>query len=115
MDNNIIEVWSDNLESSFVDIRKLIKKYNFVTLDNEFPGVVAKPLGNFSSHFTYAYQQLRCNVDLLKIIQVGITLCDASGNYPDKHTYQFNFHFDIDKEMYAKDSLKLLLEAQLNL
>ncbi|ELQ75761.1 mRNA deadenylase subunit [Trachipleistophora hominis] len=114
MDNNIIEVWSDNLESSFSEIRKLVQTYNYVTMDTEFPGVVAKPLGNFTSHSTYAYQQLRCNVDLLKVIQVGITFSDCYGNCPARNTYQFNFHFDIDKEMYAKDSLKLLVEAQLN-
>lgn len=114
MDNNIVEVWTENLEASFVEIRKLIKKYNYIAMDTEFPGVVAKPLGNFTSHSTYAYQQLRCNVDLLKIIQVGITFSDHQGNSPPRSTFQFNFRFDMEKEMYAKDSLKILVEAQLN-
>lgn len=39
---------------------------------------------------------MRCNVDLLKIIQVGITLADEDGNTPqDVCTWQFNFHFSI--------------------
>lgn len=39
---------------------------------------------------------MRCNVDLLKIIQVGITLADEDGNYPqDVSTWQFNFHFSV--------------------
>lgn len=42
------------------------------------------------------YQTMRCNVDLLKIIQLGITLSDASGNHPsDICTWQFNFHFSL--------------------
>lgn len=37
---------------------------------------------------------MRCNVDLLKIIQVGLTLADEDGEYPqDVSTWQFNFHF----------------------
>ena len=39
---------------------------------------------------------MRCNVDLLKIIQIGLTLSDEDGNYPqDVSTWQFNFHFSI--------------------
>lgn len=40
---------------------------------------------------------MRCNVDLLKIIQMGITLSDANGNQPpDICTWQFNFHFSLE-------------------
>ena len=39
---------------------------------------------------------MRCNVDLLKIIQVGLTLADEEGNYPqDVTTWQFNFLFSV--------------------
>jgi len=39
---------------------------------------------------------MRCNVDLLKIIQIGLTLSDEDGNYPqDVSTWQFNFHFSV--------------------
>jgi CCR4-NOT transcription complex subunit 7/8 len=39
---------------------------------------------------------MRCNVDLLKIIQVGLTLADDDGNYPQEvTTWQFNFRFSI--------------------
>ena len=39
---------------------------------------------------------MRCNVDLLKIIQIGLTLSDEDGNYPQEvSTWQFNFHFSI--------------------
>lgn len=39
---------------------------------------------------------MRCNVDLLKVIQVGITLADDEGNYPEEiSTWQFNFRFNV--------------------
>jgi CCR4-NOT transcription complex subunit 7/8 len=64
--------------------------------DTEFPGVVARPIGTFKTSSDYHYQTMRCNVDLLKIIQIGLTLSDEDGNYPqDVSTWQFNFHFSV--------------------
>jgi hypothetical protein len=64
--------------------------------DTEFPGVVARPIGSFKTSSDYHYQTMRCNVDLLKIIQIGLTLSDEDGNYPqDVSTWQFNFHFSV--------------------
>ena len=39
--------------------------------DTEYPGIVAKPLGVFKSYNEKEYQTLKCNVDLLRIIQLG--------------------------------------------
>ena len=36
--------------------------------DTEFPGVVARPVGEFKSTTDFQYQLLRCNVDLLKVL-----------------------------------------------
>jgi CCR4-NOT transcription complex subunit 7/8 len=64
--------------------------------DTEFPGVVARPVGSFTSHTDYHYQTLRCNVDLLKIIQLGITFADENGELADGcPTWQFNFRFNL--------------------
>lgn len=114
MEKNIIEVWDYNLDEVFVEMRKLAKTYKFIAMDTEFPGVVAKPIGNFSSPSTYVYQQLLCNVDLLKIIQLGITFSDHDGNSPEKCTFQFNFEFNLDTDMYARESINLLREARLD-
>ena len=58
---------------------------------------MARPVGNFKASADYNYQTLRCNVDLLKIIQLGITLSDAQGNTPpDVCTWQFNFQFSLE-------------------
>ena len=75
---------------------------------------------------------MRCNVDLLKLIQVGITLSDEEGNFPqDVTTWQFNFKFSIGyvrllvvrawaisplflcyrEDMYAPESIELLQKS----
>jgi CCR4-NOT transcription complex subunit 7/8 len=73
---------------------------------------------------------MRCNVDLLKLIQVGITLADEEGNFPqDVTTWQFNFKFNIrcvsevkvlgrrmlrttiSEDMYAPESIDLLQKS----
>ena len=64
--------------------------------DTEFPGVVARPIGSFKSSSDFHYQTLRCNVDLLKIIQIGLTLCNEEGQLaPGICTFQFNFKFSL--------------------
>lgn len=96
------------------NIREVIEKYPYIAMvsvhfidtvschnlhsgqDTEFPGVVARPIGSFKTSSDYHYQTMRCNVDLLKIIQVGLTLADEEGNYPqDITTWQFNFLFSV--------------------
>merc|ERR1719203_73802 len=57
------------MEEEFKIICRLVRDYPFVAMDTEFPGVVARPIGEFKSTADYQYQLLRCNVDLLKIIQ----------------------------------------------
>ena len=70
--NNLIrDVWRDNMEEEFEKIRQLVTTYNYVSIDTEFPGVVARPLGEFRSNNEYMYQLLKVNVDMLKIIQLG--------------------------------------------
>merc|ERR1711884_524915 len=80
----------------FREICHLVQKYPFVAMDTEFPGIVAKPVGSFSSADEYKYQLVKCNVDLLKLIQLSITLFDGSGNLPKGVcTWQFNFKFNL--------------------
>jgi len=105
----IQEVWASNLEDEFRKIRQIVQKYNFVAMDTEFPGVVARPIGEFRSSADYQYQTLRCNVNLLKIIQVGMTFLDENGKAPSPiATWQFNFRFSLLEDMYAQDSIDLL-------
>lgn len=114
--SRIREVWAPNLEQEMNNIRDLIDKYPYVAMDTEFPGVVARPIGSFKTSSDYHYQTMRCNVDLLKIIQVGLTLADEDGGYPqDVSTWQFNFHFSVNDDMYAPESIELLQKSGIDL
>lgn len=114
MNSGIVDVWSDNLLSAFDKIRRVVTEYSYISMDTEFPGVVAKPVGSFLSQEALNYQQLQCNVNILKIIQLGLTFSDREGNMPTPSTWQFNFFFDIESDMYAEESLCLLLNANLD-
>ncbi len=92
----IRDVWKHNLEEEFRTIRQVVQNYNHVGMDTEFPGVVARPIGDFRSPGDYQYQLLRCNVDLLHIIQLGLTFMDEDGKTPPGYsTWQFNFKFNL--------------------
>ncbi|KAJ1643263.1 CCR4-NOT core DEDD RNase subunit [Coemansia erecta] len=108
----IRDVWESNLEEEFQAIRRLIERYPYVSMDTEFPGVVARPIGQFGSTSDYHYQLLRCNVDMLSIIQLGITLMDAHGvPPPGVCSWQFNFRFSLTSDMYAQESIDLLTKS----
>ncbi|ADV21658.1 CCR4-NOT transcription complex subunit 7/8 [Cryptococcus gattii Ru294] len=107
-DYGIREIWADNLESEFAALRQAIERYPYISMDTEFPGIVARPIGNFKTGSDYHFQTMRCNVDMLKIIQLGITLCDENGDSPEVSTWQFNFAFSLGEDMFAPDSIDLL-------
>ncbi|ORX89537.1 ribonuclease CAF1 [Basidiobolus meristosporus CBS 931.73] len=108
----IKEVWAENLGQEMAYLRDLVEKYPYLAMDTEFPGVVARPIGTFKSSADYHFQTLRCNVDLLKLIQLGITLADERGNLPPGTcTWQFNFKFNLSDDMYAQDSIDLLTKS----
>ena len=108
----IREVWAANLEQEMIVIRDIIDHYPYIAMDTEFPGVVARPIGNFKNSSDYHFQTLRCNVDLLKIIQLGLTFTNAKGQLPDGiHTWQFNFQFKLSDDMYAQNSIDLLTKS----
>jgi CCR4-NOT transcription complex subunit 7/8 len=104
--------------------------------DTEFPGLVARPMGAFRGKSDYHYQCLRCNVDLLKIIQLGITVFSEDGESPPPTyqssdpemnvpgsrkygggivqlpcTWQFNFKFSLKEDMYSEVSIEALRQA----
>ncbi|KAH3684601.1 hypothetical protein WICPIJ_004432 [Wickerhamomyces pijperi] len=109
----IKEVWSDNFQQEFNIIRQLISQYNYVSFTTEFPGILARPIGVFSSTSDYHYQTLRTNADLLNLIQFGISLSDANGKKPDsvQSTWQFNFKFDPQGKMISTDAIESLMKT----
>jgi CCR4-NOT transcription complex subunit 7/8 len=112
----IIDVWADNLESEMARIRDAIESHPYVAMDTEFPGVVARPVGDFKTSGDYHYQTLRCNCDMLNLIQLGFCLADGEGRLPCVNgkylVWQFNFReFSLEDDMYAQDSIELLKES----
>ncbi|KAI9762667.1 MAG: hypothetical protein M4579_000285 [Chaenotheca gracillima] len=128
-DGRIRDVWKGNLAQEMAVLRNLVEQYPYISMDSEFPGIVCRPMGGFTSKADYHYQTLRCNVDLLKMIQLGITLFSAEGELPPPHssdasgvsaptyqnhlipcpcTWQFNFKFSLTDDMYAEHSYQLL-------
>lgn len=108
----IVNVWAKNLHEEFEKIMEIVDDYPYIAMDTEFPGVVARPIGCFKNSHDYHYQTLKCNVDLLKIIQLGLCFCDEDGNLlPGTCTWQFNFKFNLSEDMYAQDSIDLLAKS----
>lgn len=108
----IREVYADNLNEEMSNIRRVVEKYPYIAMDTEFPGIVAKPVGDHATTADYQYQSLKCNVDLLKIIQLGLTFTDSEGNFPPGCAcWQFNFKFNLADDMYAQDSIDLLRKS----
>ncbi|KAG2379716.1 hypothetical protein LR48_Vigan406s005600 [Vigna angularis] len=119
----IREVWNDNLEEEFSLIREIVDDYPYIAMDTEFPGIVLRPVGNFKNSYDYHYQTLKDNVDMLKLIQLGLTFSDEYGNLPtfatdvddDSHTcciWQFNFReFNVNEDVFANDSIELLRQS----
>mmetsp|Transcript_11544 Transcript_11544/g.17575 ORF Transcript_11544/g.17575 Transcript_11544/m.17575 type:complete len:329 (+) Transcript_11544:125-1111(+) len=104
----IRDVWASNLEEEMENIRNIIEDYPYVAMDTEFPGVVARPICEFGAN-DYQYQTLRCNVDMLKLIQLGLSFTDEKGNFaPGCSCWQFNFKFSLADDMFAQDSIDLL-------
>jgi len=107
----IRNVWAENVEEEMRYIREVVEKYPYVAMDTEFPGVVAKPVTE-SYTSDYHYKSLKVNVDLLKIIQLGLSFADKDGNLCEEcPCWQFNFKFDLDGDMFAQDSIDLLVHS----
>ncbi|GMH07056.1 hypothetical protein Nepgr_008896 [Nepenthes gracilis] len=110
----IREVWNHNLEEEFALIREIVDDYPYVAMDSEFPGIVIRPVGTFKNIADYNYQTLKDNVNMLKMIQLGLTFSDEKGNLPLCGTgkycvWQFNFReFDVSEDVFASDSIEML-------
>ncbi|XP_074562286.1 putative CCR4-associated factor 1 homolog 11 [Curcuma longa] len=112
-------VWAYNLDQEFALIRSALPFHPFVALDTEYPGIVVTSKNPYCTlTVTQRYDLIRANVDVLRIVQVGLTLSDAAGNLPYtlyndgtfvRYVWEFNFRdFDIDRDRYAPSSVELL-------
>ncbi len=53
---------------------QVVERYPYVAMDTEFPGVVARPVGDVTA-VDYQYKTLKCNVDLLKVSFLLSSFC----------------------------------------
>lgn len=117
---DIREVWNDNLEDEFALIRGIVDDYTYIAMDTEFPGVVPTLNSNPTPQRYTDYGTLKANVDILKLIQLGLTFSDEKGNLPtcgvDKYcVWQFNFReFNVDEDTHNHASIELLQKAGLD-
>lgn len=90
-------------------------------------------MGGFRGKSDYHYQCLRTNVDMLKVIQIGLTLFNEDGETPPArpgpelgfgpaaqrsaaqgpfpYAWQFNFKFSLKEDMYNEKSIESLQQA----
>jgi CCR4-NOT transcription complex subunit 7/8 len=107
----IRNVWAENVEAEMAIIRQLIETHPYIAMDTEFPGIVARPVSESYSP-DFHYKSLKVNVDLLKIIQLGLSFADAEGHLASGcPCWQFNFKFNLNDDMFAQDSIDLLVQA----
>jgi CCR4-NOT transcription complex subunit 7/8 len=108
----IREVWAHNFYAEIKMLVELVKTYNYIAMDTEFPGVVVRPQMSYRNNNEYQYALIKSNADKLKLIQLGLSISDEQGNcLPDFCCWQFNFHFDVTQDQYAQDSLDLLIKS----
>ena len=77
--NEIIDVWSRNLDEEIEKISSLLEDYPIVAMDTEFPGFFWRSEGQGQDA---GYKFIKTNVDQLKLIQVGISLANKNGEMP---------------------------------
>ena len=97
--NAVVEVWASNLHEQLAVIMDVLEVYPYVAIDTEFPGIIVRPVMSLRSSYDYHYNTLKSNVDLLKLIQLGISFFDENGRPPENSpsTWQFNFHFSLQE------------------
>jgi len=119
----IKQVWKHNFAKVIKhEIEILIEDYKYISIDTEFPGIVCRPLKPYGISFSnHIYSVINSNVNVCKIIQIGLTFYDNEGRKPSDNnennginTYQFNFKFNLNKDIYSDESIQLLKKSGIN-
>ena len=114
-DSRIRNVWKQNLKQEMATLRDLVEEYPYIAMDTEFPGIVARPIGQFTTKADYHYQTLRCNVDLLKMIQLGITLFKPDGSFTScrlDHLFEASLHVRHSSTLHVAVQFQVLLRIR---
>ncbi|XAR58622.1 Poly(A)-specific ribonuclease [Bertholletia excelsa] len=90
----------------------MLDMYTFVAMDTEFPGFLSNTPRYGSQE--QRYQDLKINVESLKMIQLGLTLFDSEGRISG--SWQINFSdFDASRDLHAEASVRLLRKSGIDL
>lgn len=107
--SGVYEVYNNNLLEGSRLIRQLGKCNDIVAIDTEFPGVVCRVNGEYTSTTSLSYHNIKCNTDLMKPIQIGFSFFNQNGEQSEVNaTVQFNLKWDMDTEVFAEESILLL-------
>eukprot|EP01065_Artemidia_motanka_P039861 TRINITY_DN4915_c0_g3_i1.p1 TRINITY_DN4915_c0_g3~~TRINITY_DN4915_c0_g3_i1.p1 ORF type:complete len:373 (+),score=129.22 TRINITY_DN4915_c0_g3_i1:165-1283(+) len=109
------EVWKESLEEAVQEMSALVEAgYNHIAMDTEFPGVVTGPWDwDVPAGPDAEWHTIRENVNMLKLIQLGLSFSDKDGNTPTDgpSTYQINFSFNWNTDTHAVESIQLLVDS----
>uniref|UniRef100_A0A0D9XHI8 poly(A)-specific ribonuclease n=1 Tax=Leersia perrieri TaxID=77586 RepID=A0A0D9XHI8_9ORYZ len=116
----VIKITSHNLHQELAVIASLLPRFPFVAVDTEFPGEVHhhQQRGLFGLTPDEQYTVVKANTDELHLLQLGITICDASGHLPValdfdgsavELTWEVDFSdFDLHRHRHAQESVAFL-------
>ncbi|CAN1227117.1 Probable CCR4-associated factor 1 homolog 5 [Linum grandiflorum] len=101
----IREVWNWNLRPELAILEHALRSFPILSVDCEFPGFLLQTPRNATDDLRY--KDVKHNVDQTHIIQLGVTLSNLhqGGVFG---TWQFNFEFDLDKDVHTKETVAFL-------
>ncbi|CAN0880321.1 Probable starch synthase 4, chloroplastic/amyloplastic [Linum grandiflorum] len=101
----IREVWNWNLRPELAILEHALRSFPILSVDCEFPGFLLQTPRNATDDLRY--KDVKHNVDQTHIIQLGVTLSNLhqGGVFG---TWQFNFEFDLDKDVHTKETVTFL-------
>jgi CCR4-NOT transcription complex subunit 7/8 len=77
--------------------------------DVVFPGVILRPLQDFSSAEDYVYAGIRANVNCSPCLELGLTLSDGAGALPEESaSFRFRLRFDQAQDAGSLKALEKL-------
>ena len=108
----ILDVWSEDVRPVLREIERIVKRYEIIAIDTEFPGTCIDVIGLENNPQTVEFHNMRFNVNTTKLIQLGMSFSDSNGARPEPyHTFQFNFAFDVDVDIINNASFRLLVDS----
>ncbi|XP_077546410.1 CCR4-NOT transcription complex subunit 7-like [Haemaphysalis longicornis] len=83
---SVRDTWAANIDEGFCNSIRVAQKHNFGAMGTEFLVPVDHPTGVLHFPHHCHYQLLRCNLDRVEIIQLGLAFLDEAGNPPRNYS-----------------------------